>query len=206
MPNENTPGEQLVEKMAADIDVEKEIIEDEIEKWLGIMVPYSIPSVIRQKHKDGGEKDDKTTKNNLGARKRQVVERDDYQCRNCGDSEEELHVDYIVPEDYDDAGNRHISNMVTLCKPCFSKKEIDPTVRDAEYPNDWEEFRKKVYEKDYYSCQNCGLMGSARDEGATELHAHHIVPLSKRGNNILSNCVTLCEFCHKKCHYNMRKG
>lgn len=203
MTNNTTPGDRLVERLASRLNVEKETVEDEIKQRSEVYSPHTILKLIYDKYEDTEQEENKEIIENRKARKQQAIKRDDYKCRNCGDSENDLLVTHIVPTD--NVGHRHLTNMVTLCKLCYSKKEIDPSVRDAEYPDDWEKFRKKVYEKDYYTCQNCGLMGSMRDEGATELHAHHIVPLSKRGKNILSNCITLCKYCHKRCHYNMQQ-
>jgi 5-methylcytosine-specific restriction endonuclease McrA len=70
-----------------------------------------------------------------------------------------------------------------------------------EYPGNWENFRLKVYQRDNYQCQNCGLSGGPN--GEIELHAHHIVPLSVGGNNTLSNIVTLCHHCHILIHDHM---
>lgn len=65
------------------------------------------------------------------------------------------------------------------------------------YPDDWDELRHRVYRRDNYSCVNCG----ARD---VELHAHHIVPLSRGGTNNVSNIITLCRDCHQRLHPHMR--
>ena len=203
MTTDSTPGEQLVERVSTRLDIKKEVVRNEIEKWIDVMPPHELLKYIWGKYDENKENEDKTLKSNHKARKKQVAKRDEYQCRNCGSSEDELKIDYIVPTNHDEAGNKHVTNMVTLCKPCYEKKNIDPITRDADYIYNWEEFRKKVYEKDVYTCQNCGLMGSVHDEGATELHAHHIVPLSKRGKNTLGNCVTLCNYCHEKIHYNL---
>ena len=62
------------------------------------------------------------------------------------------------------------------------------------YPPDWIERRKRVLDRDRNICTNCG----ARPEnGKLELHAHHIIAISNGGNNMMSNLVTLCHFCHK---------
>jgi len=46
------------------------------------------------------------------------------------------------------------------------------------YPEgDWERLRKEVYERDNFTCQNCGSLGGQK--GNTELHAHHVVPKRK---------------------------
>lgn len=64
------------------------------------------------------------------------------------------------------------------------------------YPDNWNEIRQQVLRCDGNSCGNCGV--------TTNLHVHHIVPLSKGDTNKLSNLRTLCEDCHKKLHPHMR--
>lgn len=66
-------------------------------------------------------------------------------------------------------------------------------MRTGEYPDDWEERRKQVLERDGYECQECG----ATD---TTLHVHHVTPISEGGSHDLSNLETLCESCHAKEH------
>ena len=57
-------------------------------------------------------------------------------------------------------------------------------------------WRKKVYERDNYTCQCC------RDDKGGNLVAHHIVNYSsnKDKRTELSNGITLCETCHKSFH------
>ena len=62
------------------------------------------------------------------------------------------------------------------------------------YPDDWDERRSRVYERDGYACQNCGVQGGPY--GAAELHADHITPISKGGSHRLDNLQTLCRTCH----------
>lgn len=68
----------------------------------------------------------------------------------------------------------------------------------SNYPPDWDSRRKRVYERDDYTCQNCGAKGGK--DGDTELHAHHGVPLSKGGTNKMSNLTTYCKDCHNAIH------
>ncbi|THE63992.1 HNH endonuclease [Salinadaptatus halalkaliphilus] len=68
----------------------------------------------------------------------------------------------------------------------------------AGYPSDWNQRRKKIYQRDNYTCQDCGEKGGSR--GDSELHAHHIVPKSKGGSHKLKNLTTLCKDCHGKRH------
>lgn len=64
------------------------------------------------------------------------------------------------------------------------------------YPENWEDLRQEVLERDEYQCGNCGSTDS--------LHVHHIVPLSLGGSNQPSNLRTLCKSCHKKLHPHMK--
>lgn len=67
-----------------------------------------------------------------------------------------------------------------------------------EYPADWEARRQEVYQRDDYTCQNCGRSGGS--QGNVELHAHHIVPKSKGGTHKKRNLVTVCKACHDAIH------
>lgn len=66
------------------------------------------------------------------------------------------------------------------------------------YPSNWGVIRKSVYSRDDYTCQICGVRGGKF--GNSEVHAHHITPLSEGGSHNLSNLVTLCESCHSSQH------
>ncbi|MFC7177851.1 HNH endonuclease [Halosegnis marinus] len=66
------------------------------------------------------------------------------------------------------------------------------------YPSDWDTRRKDVYQRDDYTCQNCGARGGP--QGNAELHAHHIVPKSNGGTHKRSNLKTMCSECHKAIH------
>ena len=68
----------------------------------------------------------------------------------------------------------------------------------ASYPSDWDQRRRRVYERDGWTCQHCGNQGG--DRGEHELHAHHVVPKSRGGNHELSNLITLCGACHNAAH------
>jgi hypothetical protein len=66
------------------------------------------------------------------------------------------------------------------------------------YPSDWDSRRKEVYERDDYTCQNCGAKGGPK--GGAELHAHHVVPKANGGTHEISNLQTVCSECHKAVH------
>lgn len=55
--------------------------------------------------------------------------------------------------------------------------------------------RSQVFQRDEHQCRNCSV-----DASEAELQYHHIVPLSRGGQDIISNCVTLCSTCHDKTH------
>jgi len=74
----------------------------------------------------------------------------------------------------------------------------------GDYPDNWDKMRRQAYKRDDYTCQNCLVKGGAK--GDVELHAHHIVPLSKGGNNTLSNIKTLCRNCHSLIHDHMNSS
>ena len=61
------------------------------------------------------------------------------------------------------------------------------------YPTDWEDRRKKVFERHLNRCINCRRIG-------VPLQAHHIVPVEQGGSHRLSNLVPLCEECHLAAH------
>lgn len=73
----------------------------------------------------------------------------------------------------------------------------------SNYPSDWSSRSSQVYRRDDYTCQNCGK-GSIQDD--VELHAHHIVPVSKGGSHNKSNLKTLCKVCHNSIHHNNKKA
>ena len=63
----------------------------------------------------------------------------------------------------------------------------------------YKKWRIAVFERDSYSCQNCGQVGG-------ELNAHHIKHFStfKKLRYELSNGLTLCVECHKRVHKKKR--
>lgn len=57
-----------------------------------------------------------------------------------------------------------------------------------------EEIRKKLFERDKFTCKKCGF----QDKTAEEIEPHHIVLRVDGGNGELQNLITLCGICH---HY-----
>ncbi|GAB3034086.1 HNH endonuclease [Natronobiforma cellulositropha] len=68
------------------------------------------------------------------------------------------------------------------------------------YPPNWDTIRRQVYDRDDYTCRNCGIRGG--QYGSAELHAHHIVPISSGGSHALTNLSTMCAECHAAIHTN----
>lgn len=66
-------------------------------------------------------------------------------------------------------------------------------MRWGEYPDDWDQRRERVLERDGYECQRCG----ASDSG---LQVHHRTPISEGGGHELGNLETVCRSCHAEEH------
>lgn len=63
------------------------------------------------------------------------------------------------------------------------------------YPPDWHWRKEDVKKRDNYTCANCGWPDGVKSK-RRNLHVHHRVPLSRGGNNALTNLITLCHMCH----------
>ena len=81
------------------------------------------------------------------------------------------------------------------------KGEERITERTERYDPVYKDWRKSVFERDYYTCQCCGAK-SQNGQGSVFLEAHHL-------NNFkdyieerydINNGVTLCRKCHKEFH------
>jgi len=63
------------------------------------------------------------------------------------------------------------------------------------YGPEWDKLRRKVYERDNYTCQRCGY-NSRRSKKSIPIQAHHIIPKSNGGSDTMDNLITLCRCCH----------
>ena len=57
-------------------------------------------------------------------------------------------------------------------------------------PGDWEELRKRVFQRDQHTCQYCGAQDAA-------LECDHIIPLSRGGTNDIENLTASCAPCNR---------
>lgn len=74
----------------------------------------------------------------------------------------------------------------------------DPSSKRQRKSGRWDRLRKQVYERDEYTCVNCGAEGGPN--GSTELHADHVLPSSRDGSDTSRNLRTLCRECHEARH------
>lgn len=122
----------------------------------------------------------------------------DYYCGNCAFIKGFIDAESLMKDFYyfialDDPGVPIIENgeVKIVTKAYIKAKENDDFRRTPEYHR----WRKEVYERDNYTCQNCKQKGG-------KLNAHHIKPFSKYKNlrTQVDNGITLCEKCHKLLH------
>lgn len=57
--------------------------------------------------------------------------------------------------------------------------------------------RKSILERDEYTCQSCGHVGSD-DSISRGMEVHHVMPCIFGGTNEPDNLITLCATCHKQ--------
>lgn len=67
----------------------------------------------------------------------EAKERDEYTCRKCGHSDDEMKGHYIVP--LDDGGDEDVDNVATLCPTCY-RYAPDEFLESEAYENVFEEY------------------------------------------------------------------
>lgn len=75
---------------------------------------------------------------------------------------------------------------------------ITPETRQRLNAPEWKETRKKVYKRDGYKCQICGMMSNELKKIKQKIIAHHITPYRITQNNEIDNLITLCSSCHMR--------
>ena len=63
------------------------------------------------------------------------------------------------------------------------------------YQTDWEKLRNKIYRRDNFTCQKCGVHCVGKP-GRNRIQCHHVVPYKISRDNSESNLTTLCNACH----------
>lgn len=69
---------------------------------------------------------------------------------------------------------------------------------------EWRERRKECYERDNWTCCDCGVHCSS--QGKNKIQAHHVIPRRHGGSDELGNLVTLCISCHHKREWRYRNA
>ena len=81
----------------------------------------------------------------------------------------------------------------------FKPKPKAPIIINGKpYHPMWEDIRKKVYRRDKWLCQECGVHCYSKNN-ARKIQCHHID--YDIDNNVLSNLITLCASCHMKTNF-----
>lgn len=80
------------------------------------------------------------------SRKRTVLEKAGYECEECGESEDELHVHHKIP--IGQGGSNSIENLKCLCRECHEKihGSFDPVPDNKKEKSPWQ-LRKEALEK-----------------------------------------------------------
>lgn len=74
---------------------------------------------------------------------------------------------------------------------------------NEKYPADWGKRRYRIFKRDGFECRGCGF--TPEKEDGSELHAHHVKPISEGGGHGWDNLMTLCEDCHNEVHSSGKK-
>lgn len=64
----------------------------------------------------------------------------------------------------------------------------------------WNELKNACYERDKFTCRKCKKTFSKG-----KLHAHHIIPFCKGGQDNLENLISVCSVCHTKLENQYRR-
>lgn len=71
--------------------------------------------------------------------------------------------------------------------------------------DDWNQIRQRIYERDNYTCQECGEKCISKDRATPSnshliIQCHHITPYETPNDNVDENLITLCVSCHASIH------
>ena len=68
--------------------------------------------------------------------------------------------------------------------------DIGRTTNDRPSPEIWKKIRERIFVRDDYTCQYCGIRGS-------NLECDHVLPVSRGGGHDDENLVTACFTCNR---------
>lgn len=137
----------------------------------------------------------------------------DCKCEFCGKEftvERRMKGKYCSEKCFHDSRRRRIEKECLQCGKIFIIKrtttmnccsmkcrleyqEIHRVDKNYYSTNEWRKTRMRALVRDDFKCVTCG------DE-SLELHVHHILPISKGGDDTLDNLSTLCLKCHREVH------
>jgi len=72
------------------------------------------------------------------------------------------------------------------------------------YQTDWEKLRVRIYQRDKWLCQICGVHCVRKSKTWKRIQCHHKIPYEISKDNSQSNLTTLCARCHTSEHAKLR--
>jgi len=129
-------------------------------------------------------------------------------CKNCGKKFESpqsvagrrIYCSVICQFSDEDARQERSVRVSGINNPMW-KGGITPRSVLIRCSSDYAIWRSSVFERDNYTCRECGERGG-------KLNAHHINSFAKYPELrlVVDNGITLCEACHRKKHFNINTG
>ena len=100
---------------------------------------------------------------------------------------------------YSEENIKEINYRLDLMEKEYERKRYILEESGHRNTPEYKEWRKSVFKRDKYTCQDCGQKGG-------DLEAHHIHPFKKypKKRYDINNGKTLCILCHRKIHKIMR--
>jgi hypothetical protein len=101
------------------------------------------------------------------------------------------------------SGRRHTEESKAKMSKNRKGKGKKSCVQNIRWCPEYYEWRKAVFARDKYLCQECGGGHST----ANPIHAHHLIPFAESMEFAfdVDNGITLCKSCHKTKHLGIKK-
>lgn len=128
-----------------------------------------------------------------------------YLCPNCAFKQGLINSDEYIKAEYYWYGLEELKAIVyngEIYVAGINKKyDFEKNNKDYRLDKRYQKWRSLVFERDDYTCQECGQRGR-------QLNAHHIKPFKdyKELRYEVDNGITLCEKCHRELHKRLRKN